>query len=64
VIAAAAHSSEIGQAIDDAMRAIEKENIRLKDVLPKTFARPELDKRSSTTTLGGRPRFCFGFCRE
>ena len=45
VIAKAAHTPEIGQVIDDAMRAIEKENKRLKDVLPKTFARPELDKR-------------------
>ena len=27
------------------MRAIEKENVRLKDILPKNFARPELDKR-------------------
>ena len=27
------------------MRAIEKENRRLKDILPKNFARPELDKR-------------------
>ena len=44
-IAEAAHTPEIGQIIDDAMRAIEKENRRLKDVLPKTFARPELDKR-------------------
>lgn len=26
------------------MRAIEKENKRLKDILPKNFARPELDK--------------------
>ena len=32
-------------AIDDAMRSIEKENKRLKDILPKNFARPELDKR-------------------
>jgi len=45
VIAEAAHTPEIGQVIDDAMRAIEKDNRRLKDVLPKTFARPELDKR-------------------
>ncbi len=37
--------SEIGTVIDDAMRAIEKENKRLKDILPKNFARPELDKR-------------------
>lgn len=44
VIASAAHTPEIGQIIDDAMRAIEKENRRLKDILPKNFARPELDK--------------------
>ena len=44
-IAAKAHTPEIGTAIDDAMRAIEKENKRLKDILPKNFARPELDKR-------------------
>ena len=45
VIAAKAHTPEIGTVIDDAMRAIEKENKRLKDILPKNFARPELDKR-------------------
>lgn len=45
VIAANAHTPEIGTIIDDAMRAIEKENSRLKDILPKNFARPELDKR-------------------
>lgn len=45
VIAAAAHTPEIGTVIDDAMRSIEKENKRLKDILPKNFARPELDKR-------------------
>ena len=44
-IAAAAHTPEIGTVIDDAMRSIEKENKRLKDILPKNFARPELDKR-------------------
>ena len=44
VIATAAHTPEIGQVIDDAMRSIEKENGRLKDILPKNFARPELDK--------------------
>ncbi|MCL2761105.1 MAG: type I restriction-modification system subunit M [Desulfuromonadales bacterium] len=44
-ITESAHSPEIGQVIDDAMRAIEKENKRLKDILPKNFARPELDKR-------------------
>ena len=45
VIAEAAHTEEIGTIIDDAMRAIEKKNKRLKDILPKTYARTELDKR-------------------
>ena len=45
VIADAAHKEEIGAVIDDAMRAIEKENKRLKDILPKNYARVELDKR-------------------
>ena len=45
VVSAAAHSEEIGVVIDEAMRAIERENKRLKGVLPKNFARPELDKR-------------------
>ena len=45
VISSAAHTPEIGTVIDDAMRSIEKENKRLKDILPKNFARPELDKR-------------------
>ncbi len=45
VVAAAAHTPEIGAVIDEAMRSIERENRRLKDVLPKNFARPELDKR-------------------
>lgn len=45
VISAAAHTPEIGTVIDDAMRSIEKENRKLKDILPKNFARPELDKR-------------------
>ena len=34
----------IGQLIDDAMDAIEKENPALKGVLPKDYARPALDK--------------------
>ncbi|PKL21913.1 MAG: N-6 DNA methylase [Spirochaetae bacterium HGW-Spirochaetae-4] len=45
VISEAAHKEEIGTVIDNAMRAIEKENKRLKDILPKNFARDELDKR-------------------
>jgi type I restriction enzyme M protein len=44
-IAANAHTPEIGKIIDEAMHSIERENKRLKGVLPKTFARPELDKR-------------------
>ncbi len=31
--------------IDDALTAIERENERLKGILPKNFARQELDKR-------------------
>lgn len=45
VVAQAAHTPEIGAVIDNAMRLIEKENLRLKGILPKNFARPELDKR-------------------
>ncbi|MBQ9372799.1 MAG: N-6 DNA methylase [Thermoguttaceae bacterium] len=45
VIAAAAHKPEIGQVIDDAMRAIESENKALKNVLPKNYASPDLDKK-------------------
>ena len=44
-VAAKAHTPEIGVAIDNAMRSIERENKRLKDILPKNFARSELDKR-------------------
>ena len=47
-IAAAAHKPEIGTVIDDAMRAIEAENKTLKNVLPKNYGNPELDK----TVLG------------
>jgi type I restriction enzyme M protein len=39
-----AKKPEIGKIIDDAMIAIEKENPDLKGVLPKSFARPDLDK--------------------
>ena len=45
VIAAAAHTPEIGSVIDDAMRAIESENSVLKNVLPKNYGNPDLDKR-------------------
>lgn len=39
---------EIGVAIDEAMTLIEKENSELKNVLPKVYAKPNLDK----TALG------------
>lgn len=39
----------IGKDIDDAMEAIEKENLTLKGILPKVYARPNLDKAA----LGG-----------
>ncbi|HIW39820.1 MAG TPA: type I restriction-modification system subunit M [Candidatus Eubacterium pullicola] len=44
-IATAAHTPEIGTVIDGAMRAIERENAALKNVLPKNYASPDLDKR-------------------
>ncbi len=44
-ISAAAHTPEIGTVIDNAMRAIEDENKVLKNVLPKNYASPDLDKR-------------------
>ncbi len=39
-----AKQTTIGQIIDEAMIAIERENKTLKGVLPKNYARPELDK--------------------
>lgn len=36
----------IGQELDDAMEAIEKENKELRNVLPKVFGKPNLDKTS------------------
>ena len=45
VVAAAAHTPEVGRVIDSAMRAIEAENDSLKGILPKNFARQDLDKR-------------------
>lgn len=44
-IAAAAHTPEIGVVIDNAMRAIEEDNKILKNVLPKNYANPDLDKK-------------------
>lgn len=39
----------IGKDVDDAMEAIERENTTLKGILPKVYARPNLDKAA----LGG-----------
>lgn len=47
-IASKAHKPEIGIIIDNAMKAIEKTNTSLKNVLPKNYANPDLDK----TVLG------------
>ena len=44
-IASAAHTPEIGMVIDNAMRAIEEENKVLKNVLPKNYANPDLNKQ-------------------
>lgn len=44
-IAAKTHTEEIGVTIDKTMRAIEAENEVLKNVLPKNYASPGLDKR-------------------
>lgn len=40
-----AHTNSVGTAIDSAMEQIEKENPKLKGVLPKNYARPEMDQR-------------------
>ena len=41
---AQARQATIGRVVDDAMAAIERDNPALKDVLPKDYARPALDK--------------------
>lgn len=41
----AALTAEIGVVVDNAMEALERENKQLKGILPKNYARPELDKR-------------------
>ena len=40
-----ARQSTIGRTVDQAMAAIERDNPVLKDVLPRDYARPALDKR-------------------
>ena len=42
---AQARQSTIGRLVDDAMTAIERDNPAIKDVLPKEYARPALDKQ-------------------
>ena len=42
---AQARQPTIGQHVDDAMARIERDNPALKDVLPKDYARPALDKQ-------------------
>ena len=57
-----AKKPEIGKIIDDAMISIEKDNLNLKGVLSKNYARPDLDKARlgelidlmSTITLGDK----------
>ena len=44
-IKASAPQPAIGQIVDDAMASIERDNLALKDVLPKDFARPVLDQQ-------------------
>ncbi|QIZ71240.1 class I SAM-dependent DNA methyltransferase [Oxynema aestuarii] len=44
-IQASAKQPDIGKRIDEAMAAIEKENSRLKGVLPSNYNRPDLDKQ-------------------
>ena len=46
-IAAKAHTPEIGTAIDEAMRAIEKDNKRLKDILPKKLCPPGIGQAAA-----------------
>ena len=42
---AQARQPTIGQLVDDAMAGIERDNTGLKDVLPKDYGRPALDKQ-------------------
>ena len=45
VVQAAAKQTDIGKRIDEAMTEIERENPKLKGILPKGYARPTLDQR-------------------
>src|SRR5690606_38725412 len=46
-----APQATIGQLVDNAMEAIERDNPSLKGVLPKKFARPGLDKQRLTQII-------------
>ena len=64
-----ARSVSIGSVLDEAMASIEKENERLRGVLHKSYARPELDKRRlgelidavSQIELAGEERLCISY---
>lgn len=44
-IATAAHTPKIGTILDEAMKGIEEDNKSLKNILPKNYTNPNLDKR-------------------
>ena len=50
-IAAVSHKEEIGTVIDKAMISIESENKKLKGILPKNFARQELEVRTLDNSI-------------
>jgi type I restriction enzyme M protein len=64
ILQANAHQPAIGTLIDGAMAALERENPTLRDVLPKGYGRPTLDKRRlgelidlfTNLAVGGRER--------
>ena len=47
---AQARQPTVGQFVDGAMAGIERDNPALKDVLPKDYACPALDKRVSASS--------------
>ena len=51
-IQANAKQPTVGKTVDDAMVAIERDNPRLKGVLPKDYARPGLDKQRLGELIG------------
>ena len=55
---AQARQPSIGQLVDDAMAGVERDNPALKDVLPKDYARPALDKQrlGQLIDMGGQHR--------